>query len=359
MLALALGLIALTLTVVNAITMRVVKPTDAIEITDAVDILIPMRNEATNVAAVIKSANSQTHISNLTLTVLDDNSTDNTRALLQAESEMSQLSILDGKHLPQDWLGKPYACQQLANATTGDYLVFLDADVRLEKSAVAAAISNMKRWHWDFMSPYPQELAGSFLEKLIQPLLQWSWLASVPLRLAERFSQRSSTIANGQFFIVTRTAYEAIGGHSAIQSAVLDDLELARALVSAGFKGGVAEGSSVAACRMYTDNNSLISGYTKSLWCAFGGLPGTILALTLLFWTGIVPITLALLGSPIGWFAYFAVWFSRIVAALRTRGSTSSAFLHPLSIVALLYLIALSWLRKSRGELTWRDRKVG
>ncbi|MEI6867138.1 MAG: glycosyltransferase [Actinomycetes bacterium] len=359
MLSLALGLFALALTTVNALTMRVVKPMDATVIEDSVDILIPMRNESANLQAVIKTAKSQTHISRLSLAVLDDNSTDDTRTLLNMESELSEFTTLTGQQLPPGWLGKPYACNQLASATTGDYIVFLDADVRLDKSAVAAAIANMKRWNWEFLSPYPRESAGSFLENLIQPLLQWSWLASVPLRLVERFPQRSTTIANGQFFIVTRTAYETIGGHGAIPTAILDDLELARALVSAGFKGGVAEGSAVAACRMYTDNKSLISGYTKSLWSAFGGVPGTILALTLLFWTGIVPITLAIMGSPIGWIAYFAIWFSRIVAALRTKGSTSIAFLHPISILVLFYLISLSWIRKSRGELTWRDRKVG
>jgi hypothetical protein len=209
----------------------------------------------------------------------------------------------------------------------------------------------MNKFGWDFISPYPKQIAGSFLEKLIQPLLQWSWLASVPLRIAEKFPNRSMTIANGQFFIVKRSAYEKSGGHAAIPGEVLDDLELARLLISQGFKGGVADGSSVASCRMYKSNSQLIDGYTKSLWKAFGGQLGTILAIFLLFFTGISPYLG--LGAP----ALF-IFLSRVLAAIKTKSNPAYALLHPISILVLLYLIILSSIRRSRGTLTWRGREL-
>jgi glycosyltransferase involved in cell wall biosynthesis len=306
-----------------------------------------MRDEEENVEGSLKSTLNSELLEASSVYVLDDGSTDQTGKLI-SEFKVNKLT---GTQLPAGWLGKVWACHNLSKAGSGKYLVFLDADVRLHPYAIASAITRMNKFGWDFISPYPRQIAGSFLEKLIQPLLQWSWLASVPLRLAEKFPNRSMTIANGQFFIVKRSAYEEAGGHAAIPGEVLDDLELARLLISKGFKGGVADGSAVASCRMYKTNSQLIDGYTKSLWKAFGGQFGTIVAIILLFFTGISPYLG--IGAP----ATF-IFLSRFLAAIKTRSNPAYAFLHPISIVILLYLITLSSIRKSRGTLIWRGRTV-
>lgn len=353
----ALCAAALFITCINVMTMRVVKNRAGSDITSSVSILIPMRDEATNATAVLDSASRQTALPQLSIIALDDNSSDDTLAILKGYSD-SRVTVVPGADLPAGWLGKPYACHQLAQATESEFLVFLDADVRLQPHAVSAAITAMNKWGWEFISPYPKEIAVSFAERLIQPLLQWSWMSSVFLRLAERFPSRSTTIANGQFFIVKRAAYLASSGHEAIRKKVLDDLELARSLVAAGCTGGVADGSSVAECRMYDHTSDLIRGYTKSLWTAFGGILGTVVAVLLLALTGILPLALALTGNRIAWAAFGAIWFSRLLVAARTRSTPSTAALHPVSICFLLYLITLSWIGKARGDLTWRGRTV-
>ena len=339
--------IALIITVVNVINMRVVGLKGVTTVGESVDVLIPMRDEEENVEGSLKSTLNSELLEASSVYVLDDGSTDQTGKLI-SEFKVNKLT---GTELPAGWLGKVWACHNLSKAGSGKYLVFLDADVRLHPYAIASAITRMNKFGWDFISPYPRQIAGSFLEKLIQPLLQWSWLASVPLRLAEKFPNRSMTIANGQFFIVKRSAYEEAGGHAAIPGEVLDDLELARLLISKGFKGGVADGSAVASCRMYKTNSQLIDGYTKSLWKAFGGQFGTIVAIILLFFTGISPYLG--IGAP----ATF-IFLSRFLAAIKTRSNPAYAFLHPISIVILLYLITLSSIRKSRGTLIWRGRTV-
>jgi glycosyltransferase involved in cell wall biosynthesis len=339
--------IALIITVANVINMRVVGLKGVATIGESVDVLIPMRDEEDNVEGCLKSVLNSELLEASKVYVLDDGSSDTTGQLI-SEFKVNKLS---GTSLPSGWLGKVWACHNLAQSGSGKYLVFMDADVRLHPYAIASAITRMNKFGWDFISPYPRQIAGSFLEKLIQPLLQWSWLASVPLRLAEKFPNRSMTIANGQFFIVKRSAYEEAGGHAAIPGEVLDDLELARLLISKGFKGGVADGSAVASCRMYKTNSQLIDGYTKSLWKAFGGQFGTIVAIILLFFTGISPYLG--IGAP----ATF-IFLSRFLAAIKTRSNPAYAFLHPISIVILLYLIVLSSVRKSRGTLIWRGRTV-
>ena len=339
--------IALIITLANVINMRVVGIKGATTISESVDVLIPMRDEEDNVEGSLKSALNSELLEASNVYVLDDGSTDQTGELI---SEF-KVKILTGTELPAGWLGKVWACHNLSHAGTGRYLVFLDADVRLHPYAIASAITRMNKFGWDFISPYPRQIAGSFLERLIQPLLQWSWLASVPLRLAEKFPNRSMTIANGQFFVVKRSAYEESGGHAAIPGEVLDDLELARLLVSEGFKGGVADGSAVASCRMYKSNSQLIDGYTKSLWKAFGGRTGTAVAILLLFFTGISPYLG--IGAPASF-----IFLSRVLAAIKTRSNPAYAFLHPISILILLYLITLSSARKSRGTLIWRGRTI-
>ena len=352
---LALPAIALLFSILNVATMRVVRNSDAKEIVESVSILIPMRNEERNVEAVLNSVLTTSLISNREIVVLNDNSTDSTAKLLEMFPTVKRIL---GTELPVGWLGKNFACHQLVAHSTGTYLVFVDADVRLSELSIAAAITDMNEYGWDFISPYPRQIAVSFFERLIQPLLQWSWLASIPLRLAEKQKFSSMIIANGQFFIVRRDPYIKVGGHKTIRNEILDDLELARLLVTQGFTGGVADGSAVAECRMYRSQSELFAGYSKSLWRAFGSPLGTVFTPFILIFSGVVPLILALSGYRQAWIGYFLIVLSRYVAAARTRSTPSTALLHPLAICVLIYLIALSWYQKLTGQLVWRERSV-
>ena len=353
-LLLILTALPLLFTLGNSFSMRVVRNRDAKTIDGTVSILIPMRNEERNVHGVLNSSIATALVPRLEILVLDDNSTDNTATF---SKEYLEVKTISGKELPRDWLGKNFACHQLVAHSSGEYLVFVDADVRLTELAIAASISQMSAFEWDFISPYPKQIALTFFERLIQPLLQWSWLSSVPLRYAEHAKFRSMIVANGQFMIIKRSAYLASGGHKEIRSEIIDDLELARLLVKNGFKGGVAIGGDIAACRMYQNGAELFAGYSKSLWRAFGSPLGAILASIFLFVTGVLPFLLALSGYTVGWIGYFLVVLSRYVSALRTR-SFSAALLHPLAILTLIILISQSWYQKSTGKLMWRGRSV-
>lgn len=356
-LLLALNLLLLCITLMNLITIRVVKPKNAGVVHESVSVLLPLRNEARNVPALMDSVINQSDLLDWEILALDDHSTDETLALIM-DNYSSNLRVLSGSQLPSEWLGKNFACHQLAVASRGEYLVFVDADVRLSKSAISDAIHEMRRLNWDFISPYPRQLAFSFIERLAQPLLQWSWFATLPLRLAEKLRKPSMVVANGQFLIVKRAAYFAAGGHEFIKAEVLDDLELARMLIRNNSRGGVADGSKVAQCRMYTNASELIEGYSKSQWRAFGNPFGALFASALLFCSSILPILIGISGEIFGWYGYFALVLSRVLVAGKTKSVLSSASLHPLSASLWIYLIGLSWVRKYRGELLWRGRKL-
>jgi len=208
----------------------------------------------------------------------------------------------------------------------------------------------------DFVSPYPRQIAQSFAERLIQPLLQWSWLTTVPLCYAERSGQKSMAVANGQFFVVRRSALESIGGYQSVKHAVIDDVFLARELVKNGSSGTVINGSEIAETRMYASWSEIKAGYGKSLNQAFGSIVGAAFVVVFLIATCIAPLLLGLLGNPYGWLGFAAIVGTRVLSAIKSRGSELDSVLHPISVVALIYLIVYSYLR--RGSIQWKGRTV-
>jgi hypothetical protein len=191
---------------------------------------------------------------------------------------------------------------------------------------------------------------------MIQPLLQWSWLSTVPLRIAEKSGRPSLAVANGQFFAVRENALNAISGYCASKTAVVDDMEIARTLLRNGFKGCVADGSNIATCHMYNSWAEVKAGYGKSLWAAFGTRLGSVVAISFLFLTGILPLLGMIAGFSAGLFAFEFVIISRIIAARVSGGRYLDSFLHPVSTLLLIYLIIYSW--TARGKVQWKGRTL-
>jgi cellulose synthase/poly-beta-1,6-N-acetylglucosamine synthase-like glycosyltransferase len=312
-----------------------------------VSVLIPARDEAATIAACLAGVDAATEV-----LVLDDSSTDRTAAIAAAHGAR----VISGRPLPPGWLGKPYACAQLAAAATGEVLVFLDADVRLTPGAIDAAVALLESHGLDLISPHPRQEAETVSERLVQPLLQWSILTFLPVRLAERSSHPSLSAANGQFLVVRRDAYERAGGH--VADSVLDDLALVRAVKRSGGRAALVDGTALASCRMYAGWPDLRDGYAKSLWAAFGSPAGAAAAVGTLVLAYVVPPVAALRGSRMGAVGYAAAVAGRVVTAHRTGGRVADALAHPLSVGLLAGLTAYSHVEHARGRLRWKGRPV-
>jgi glycosyltransferase involved in cell wall biosynthesis len=343
------------ISLVNFISIR--SPRNWSEINERISVILPLRNESENIIGLLETLRNQIHLSDVEFLLLDDNSEDDTLTLLEQHSTgLSNFTILSGSPLPQGWIGKTWALQQLLQASSGQVIVSVDADVRLQPEAISRAVTLLKSSQLDFISPYPAQLAYTWSEKLIQPLLQWSWMSTVILRIAERSSSSSMVVANGQFFVVRKTAIEQVNGYEAVRNRVLDDVFLARALVKNGSHGCVANGAAIASTRMYSSWKEIRAGYGKSLHVAFGSALGSVVAAIFIFLTGIAPLIAGITGSSVGWYAFGAVTLTRAMSAIKVGKNGLDGFLHPISAALLIYLIVYSWMM--RGKLQWKGRTL-
>lgn len=312
-------------------------------------VLLPVRDEVDRVEPCLRALRALD--GDPEILVLDDGSTDGTGDLVREHG----LRVIDGAPLPDGWLGKPHACHQLAAAADAEILVFVDADVVLAPDAVTRAVAALSGF--DLLTPYPRIVAVGLGQRLVQPLLQWSWLAFLPLRAMERSRRASLAAAGGQFLVVRRAAYRAAGGHAAVRAKVLEDVELARAVKRAGGRIALADGSGVATCHMYASWPELVNGYTKSMWASFGsaaGAAGVVAMLVAVFVVPVIGLGISPIYASVG---ILAGVLSRVVAARATGGRAwPDALGHPVSIILFGWLVARSFRR--RRSVTWKGRKV-
>jgi Glycosyltransferase like family 2 len=337
-------------------------------VTEPITVCIPARNEASNIEACVQSVLASTGAPRLQVLVLDDGSTDETAAIVsRIAGSDARVQLRSGAlAVPDGWIGKTNASQQLFLQTTCTYVVFVDADVRLEPGALRASAEMLERLQLDLVSPYPKQIALTLGERLLQPLLQWLWLTFLPLRLAEHTKPASMVAANGQFMVARRSSLVAIGGFEAVRGEVLDDVALGRVLKQAGFRVTVVDGTDLATCRMYTSWSALRDGYTKNLWSATGSPVGAVALGAMLVAAYVVPPLAGVAGAAsgrrrlglIGLAGSIAGVVGRVISAQTTGGRVGDSIAHPLSILGLLGLIGRSWRHHQRGLITWKGRTL-
>lgn len=363
------ALTASVLTAHTAINMRMIRrPRDeAVTIDERVSVLLPARDEANRITPTLRALLAQEGLPNLEILVLDDGSTDGTGDVVrQVVGTDPRVKVIDGPDdpPPPGWLGKSWACHRLSQEATGDVLVFVDADVDLTPRAIASTIHHMRGAGLDLLSPYPRQVAVTPAERITQPLVVWSWVTALPIRITERSHYPSMAAAIGQFLVVDARAYRISGGHTAVADMIIEDVGVLRALKRHGFKGAPADGSAVASCRMYESADDIYAGYTKSVWSVFQpaiaayGLAGVMVG------AYVAPPIFALVGPGRrtrmwGLTGYGAGVLGRYVVARRTGERVwPDVFAQPLSMAVFAGLIVESIRRHRAGTLTWRGRAI-
>jgi chlorobactene glucosyltransferase len=265
-----------------------------------VSIIVPVRNEIANIDFVLAGLGAQTGLSHRSrIIVVDDGSEDGTRAAVQRQIAANPaIKLTDAGPLPPGWTGKPHACWRGALAAEGDWLCFVDADVRVAPELIAAAVKAAEGRGIDMLSLHPRQQLGGFWERLVFPA------GLVVLAGAKRFEPASGNVVNGQFLLVRREAYFAVGGHSEVRAEICEDKALAGCLAARGFNLQVLAAGRLANTRMYRDLNSLWEGFSKNSAEVLGGVGATLVAAaaTLAFaWTAVflpAAAVLAILAQP-------------------------------------------------------------
>jgi len=263
-----------------------------------VTVIVPARNEEANIERVLRSLADQPGVREIL--VVDDNSIDRTAEIAQAlKAEISTLRILRVDNLPEGWLGKTYAVSLGARQAAGDWLLFTDADTEHLPGSLEATLQMAERQGADLLSLSPGQITSTWWERAVIPRI------FVNLARLYRFEDVSdpaspAAAANGQYLLIRRAVYERAGGHEAIRSAVLEDVELAKRVKAAGGKLIFLPGAKWVQTRMYRTFGEMWRGWTKNLFLLYGqSLPkifGTVVELCLL---DLLP-PLLLLGLAIG-----------------------------------------------------------
>jgi chlorobactene glucosyltransferase len=345
-----------------------------------VSLLIPARNEEAVIERCVISALHQNY-DNIEVLVLDDESEDRTGSILRLikseRDKNNKLRIINGKGPLPDWLGKPRACQQLADASYGELLIFIDADTWLEPGAITEIVDSFETEQLDAITVWPQQHLGTFWEKTALPLVYFalttllpavyvkrdpSWLPG-PLRPKFR---TAFAAACGQCIGFRREVYNAIGGHSCVKQQIVEDVELSKILKSNGFRLAMYHGVDQVHCRMYTDHNSMREGFRKNFFAGFGYSYTFFLISALLHLVVFIVPYIILVGSLAFGFSYISylagiaiilIHFQRWLLDTKNKWYPVYGLLHPLGVLWFQWLgITVLRDRISDRRVKWKGR---
>lgn len=342
-----------------------------------VSICIPARNEAQVIERCITHALKQNYL-NFEVLVLDDQSTDETGEIVsQLSQRIHNLFFFPGKPKPEHWLGKPWACHQLSEVATGDYLVFIDADVTLEDNVLLKTVQQLQ--HMDAITVWPQQILKSFWERLVIPQVYYALWTLLPSRYVEKDPKwlpdvlkkklrAKFSAACGQFFAFNLKAYQLIGGHESVKDQVVEDVELAKRLKSMNFKLRMLHGAKAIYCRMYHNHREIWEGLRKNFFHGFNknfGLFSLMALLQLL--VHVFPIfTLCyglLLANPaliyLSSLVLILIFLQRISLDVIFKWNISYSFLQPLSVLWFQVLGVRCIIDHFKGiKAIWKGREI-
>jgi glycosyltransferase involved in cell wall biosynthesis len=324
-----------------------------------VSIVVPARNEEACLGLCLQSLATQTGIP-FEIIVVDDGSTDRTREI--AES-FSGVHVVDPGSLPPNWTGKNHAMAAGAAAALGEWLLFTDADTVHNPGSLARAVAEAQRQGASLLSYSPEQEVHGFWEKAVMPVIFAELAAAYrPSEVSDPAS--AAAAANGQYILISREAYDAVGGHAAPAATLLEDVALARAVKASDRRIMFRYGGDAVRTRMYRSFAQLREGWTKNLALLF---PSS-LKLAALRSTEFVLIVggIAAGGILAGRGKFFLAAFTTAAALLlyirfltRIRRAHFSWTANALSIFGLpvfSYLLLSSWHRYRRGSVIWKGR---
>lgn len=324
-----------------------------------VSVLIPARDEAATIDRCLDSVLAQGS-SLRGVIVYDDRSADDTAAQVERRAAAdARVRLLRGGDLPAGWCGKPYACQRLADAAAGEWLLFLDADARLQPDALARLLEDARRRQLTLLSAWPGLVMATAWEQLLMPVLNLVVFSLYPAPLSLRRDDPSLGLAHGACMLVHRETYRRLGGHGMVRDQLFEDSRLAQAWRSGGERALCLDGQAIVSVRMYSTAREIWRGFEKNFYPAFRRDTSFWAFLALHAATFVVPAVLVLLAPSMLTLAAAAAGIvMRIVLALRFRHPLWSAWLQPLAATVMIGIALCSRARyRTAGGVEWKGRR--
>jgi len=324
--------------------------------TPKVSVLIPARNEEKNIGKLL-SALQQQDYPELEVIACNDHSSDGTEEILNwFAGEDPRFRWFMGEKLPADWLGKNFACHQLAQKASGEIYLFLDADVELSSDAVSKAVAFFQEKKLTLLSVFPQQKMLSLVERTTVPVMNWILQSLLPMILIQKTPFASLSAANGQFMMFRAEDYRKFWWHERVKSENVEDIRIARMVKTSDLKMAVLLGNRDVFCRMYETWGGAVLGFSRNIHQYFGGAKLVMLA----FWLMVCLGPFIVFPTNRWWF--FSLFVPLVivnkaaVAYSSRQNLVSSVLLHPLQMISFTAIVFYNLYRRKYTE--WKGRTI-
>jgi glycosyltransferase involved in cell wall biosynthesis len=324
-----------------------------------ISILIPARNEEKNIGSLIKSLLDQDY-QNIEILVFDDQSEDATANIVMnfEKSSGGKVRLMSSEGLPQGWLGKNHACHKLADAASGEYLLFIDADVIVNDGLIRDALGYVSKHQLALFSIFPQQIMKSFGERIAVPIMNWVLVSLLPLTLIRSSRNPAFSAANGQFMMFKAKVYRKELLHERFRKHKVEDIVIMKYMKKRSYKVDTLLSGGQIQCRMYEGFRDAVNGFSKNVIEFFGG---SIFLLTL------YAVITGFGGFVIYFFTPLFVLYlfiiltitHRIIVSILSRQSIFHNIIFiPFQLFAFLVITAKAFIVRYSGKYVWKNRTI-
>lgn len=344
-----------------------IEPAPAPRAAPELSIIVPARDEARQIEQCLRSLLAQDY-PHVEVIVVDDRSHDDTAAIVaRIAAEDPRVHLISGEPLPAGWVGKPWALHQGAQHARGEWLLFTDADTIHEPNAATASLVYARAHDIDVLSVLTEQFMVTAPERLLLPSILWIIAFAIGSLDAINDPANESALFNGQYILVLRRVYHAIGGHEAVRGEIAEDLELARLFKrDRRFRSALVGANGLVRVRMYRSLREIWNGFVKNFWVGARDQQ-TLAAIGIVLLTCISPLTPVALVLALLLHAWLAALVLTLAISATIAGAwpgmyrlglgVASSLCLPVGIAVVVAIFVTSIVRHARGGVTWRGRR--
>lgn len=367
---LIMALISAVIATSNSFSLKkLIIPRTQLEEKMLISVLIPARNEEDKIVSCLQSLICQTYV-NLEIIVLNDNSSDATAQIVhQFAKNDIRVRLINGEELPLGWGGKNWACHQLCIASSGDYILFLDADTIFEENTIESAVQESVDNDVDLLTLIPKRSSSTILEKAMFPFMNWAIFSWLPMKIAHSLNNSYLSATFGQFMLFKKDAYIKIGGHKKLRDNAIDDFQLGRFIKKSRLKWMLLDGTDMVESLPYTNKRDAMNGISRSVFPALNYSVTTLLVFSIILicitFIPLITVGYGLMGTftdseywTISAFSLFVITISWTLTCRRFNYSPLVVLFFPICVLVMLVVAYHSMLATIFKTTVWKGRNL-